>query len=323
MPVARVPLGLQSARAGRAVEEALLVYNPNAGGSPENQSAELQRGLEIAGYHPVYMATERENDLDDILPQAKGLIVVVGGDGTLRAVVTRMLSMGLTNPIAIVPNGTANNVGHTLGVTGDPADIVAALAHPMARSFDLGQVSTPWDKHYFLEGAGFGLFAECLFRYKPSNGKSVWRGLNILTEVLSDIPDISTRLRFDGREEEGDYILLEALNTKAVGPRLGIAEEADPGDGLLELARIRSEDRESLLTYSLALATGAVHDCQSVRVDRVRKVEFLWDDFPLHFDGEYALPHAAFPSEIWVELSLLPKRLEFWAPSPMEASGDA
>lgn len=319
MPVAQVQLGARLTCIGRVVEEALLIYNPNAGGAPEDQSSEFQRGLEAAGYDPVYKATRNEADLDGILPTAKGLVVVVGGDGSLRAVVTRMMELGLFNPIAVVPNGTANNVGHTLGVVGDPMESIAGLAQPMSRPFDLGQVSTPWGKHYFLEGAGFGLYAECLSRYKPENGKSIWRGFNILSEVLADVPDIATRIRFDGREEEGTYILLEALNTKAVGPRLRIAEGADPGDGLLELARIRSEDRESLLTYSLALAKGAANGCESVRLDRVRKVEFLWSDFPYHFDAEYALPEEMTPSsEIWVEFSVLPQRLDFWVPQGKE-----
>lgn len=298
------------------VEEALLVYNPNAGGSAEDQSLEFERALEKAGFRPVYRATKDERDLDEILPQAKGLVVVVGGDGSLRAAVKRMLAHNLTNPIAIVPNGTANNVGHTLGLDGDALDVIKGLARPRQTLFDVGRLNTTEGTHYFLEGGGFGLYAECLTRYQPEQGKSIWRGLSTLHEVLRDLAGIPTRLRLDGQEEEGEYIVLEALNTKAVGPRLQLADAADPGDGLLEVARIKADQRESVLTYMMALAQGETEQLQSVELSRVKKLEFQWSGFPLHFDAEYIDgPQDADHDNGWACIDLLPQRLNFWLPA--------
>ena len=105
--------------------EALLIYNPNAGGSAEDQAQLFQKELERQGFHPTYIATKHEDDLDRILPQAEGLVVVVGGDGSLRAVTTRLVDRDL--PIFLIPNGTANNVGRTLGIEGDPLKILQRL----------------------------------------------------------------------------------------------------------------------------------------------------------------------------------------------------
>lgn len=315
MSIAGVAENATDAGASAKIDEALLVYNPNAGGSAEDQSLEFQRALEQAGFRPVYRATKDERDLDEILPEANGLVVVVGGDGSLRAAVKRMLHHNLSNPIAIVPNGTANNVGHTLGLSGDALDIIKGLERPRRRLFDVGRLITPGETHYFLEGGGFGLYAECLVRYQPEQGKSIWRGLSTLHEVLSDLAGISTRLRLDGTEEEGDYIVLEALNTKAVGPRLHLADAADPGDGLLEVARIKADQREPVLTYTLALAQGDTERLESVALSRVKKLEFQWSGFPLHFDAEYlGRPKEASEDHDWCSIDLLPQRLEFWLP---------
>lgn len=315
MTIAHMAEGAQDFGVPEAVEEALLVYNPNAGGSAEDQSLEFQRALEQAGFRPVYRATKDERDLDEILPEANGLVVVVGGDGSLRAAVKRMLHHNLSNPIAIVPNGTANNVGHTLGLSGEALDIIKGLDRPRSRLFDVGRLTVPGSTHYFLEGGGFGLYAECLVRYQPEQGKSIWRGLSTLHEVLSDLPGIPTRLRLDGVEEEGEYIVLEALNTKAVGPRLHLADAADPGDGLLEVARIKAEQRESVLTYTMALAQGATEQLQSVELSRVKRLEFQWNGFPLHFDAEYVgKPDGNDDWQGWACIDLLPHRLNFWLP---------
>ena len=140
--------------------EALLIYNPNAGGSAEDEAQLFQKELGRQGFQPIYTATQHEDDLDRILPQAKGLVVVVGGDGSLRAVATRLVDRDL--PIFLIPNGTANNVGRTLGIEGDPLQILQRLQGGPTREVDMGRLSVPWGETYFLEGAGCGLFAEAL-----------------------------------------------------------------------------------------------------------------------------------------------------------------
>ena len=109
--------------------EALLIYNPQAGGSADDEAAYLQAELSKLGYEPVYRATQCEEDLDLIMPQAKGIVVVVGGDGTLLAVTTRMFSEPRV-PIILLPNGTANNVGRALGIEGSQSRYFGGIGMP-------------------------------------------------------------------------------------------------------------------------------------------------------------------------------------------------
>ncbi|MCA9795484.1 MAG: NAD(+)/NADH kinase [Candidatus Eremiobacteraeota bacterium] len=292
--------------------EALLIYNPNAGGSAEDLSKQYQQALEKAGFEPVYRATRSEQDLDEILPEARGLVVAVGGDGTLRAVATRLI--GKANPLALVPNGTANNVGHALGVVGDPFEVLSGLSNPRRKPMDVGRIQAPWGDCFFLEGGGFGLYAESLARYRPEAGKSVLRGASTLAEVLLESPASCERIRLDGKEEEGPYLLLEAMNTNAVGPRLGLAPHAQVDDGRLEVVRVRESERESYLTYLRALAANETPECKSVRSDSVTKLEFLWNGFPIHHDAEFwQLPEDP-NGGLWVTIDVLPAALELWLP---------
>lgn len=296
--------------------EALLIYNPNAGGGVEDQAKQLQEELFDLGYEPVYRATKDESDLDQILASASGLVVAVGGDGTLRAVVTRLIDN--PRPVALIPNGTANNVGRTLGIEGDPVDVVRRLRSPSVVSVDIGRVRYPWGKSYFLEGAGFGLYAEALSRYRPQDGKSFLRGCATLAELLADPPSRSVRYRLDGREYEGNFLIFEAMNMGAIGPRLTLAPNCDPHDGKLDLFRVDGRDSESYLRYLGALIDGRLEQLESVSVERVEKIELQWDGFPVHQDAGFVDFEGQDESfHEWVTIELLKGHLDFVLPAPV------
>lgn len=294
--------------------EALLVYNPNAFGTAEHDAERFQEGLREAGYEPVYRATQSEDELDHVLEKARGLVVVVGGDGSLRAVVERVWKRDV--PVALIPAGTANNVGRSLCLEGDPLEVVRGLAHPRKIRVDLGRMRTPARDYLFLEGGGMGLYAEALSRYQPEEGKSVLRGIKTLVDLLGEQPSRTVRLRLDGEEFEDDFLLMEAMNARAIGPRLTLSPEADMSDGLFELVRVRARDLEPYLAYLEALLNGDVPELRSVQVDRVKRFEFLWNGFPIHQDAEYE--EARTDEPVWTEVEVLPGALELWLPGEDE-----
>lgn len=298
--------------------EALLVYNSQAGSTGELDARFYQDELAKIGYQPVYRVTRTEDDVMAALEEARGLVVVVGGDGSLRAVATRLVGRDVS--IALIPAGTANNVGMALGLPGDPKEAIRGLANPRKLKVDLGVVRAPWGDSYFLEGAGFGLYAEALSRYKPEDGKSVLRGVKTLVEIVTELPSPTTRLRIDGQEEVGEYLLVAAMNTPQFGPRIPLAPEADPGDGLFDLVRVDAASRDSLLGYLRGLVSGDLPRLDSVDVRRVRSFEFLWTGFPIHQDAV----HLAFDDHrdeqgVWLKVEVLPAALEFWIPGTPEA----
>ena len=71
--------------------QATLIYNPNARATTTSPSEELQEALIKAGYQPVCRITASEQELDEVLAGIEGLVIAAGGDGSLRAVVTRLI----------------------------------------------------------------------------------------------------------------------------------------------------------------------------------------------------------------------------------------
>jgi len=56
-------------------------------------------------------------------------------------------------------------------------------------------------------------------------------------------------IRLDGKEMSGDYVLLEAMNVRYVGPNLDLVPRADINDGLLDVVLVGSGERGKLKPY--------------------------------------------------------------------------
>lgn len=298
--------------------KATLIYNHNARLAPTVSAGQLQRALREAGYRPVYTPTIREEDLDSALADADGgLVLAAGGDGTVRAVATRLLDREVA--LSVLPLGTANNIARTLGVEGEPDALVRALADPCKRDFDVGLVKTPWARRIFLEAMGFGFYADTLAAYRPKEPKSVLRAISAFTQTLPDYRARRFRIRLDGQDLSGDYLLVEVLNTTAFGPRLTVAPAADVADGLFEVLRIRQQERESFVGYIVSLFAAELADLPSVETSQGRRLEVKWTGFPLHIDGEVHPPadvelRPVPENDLRVTVEVLPQVLEFWLP---------
>lgn len=312
--------------------EAHLIYNPNSGAIKNHRvdPEEIAETLRQAGYYPVYRATEKEDDLDEVLKDAQGLVVSAGGDGTLRAIATRLVDRHI--PIAPLPMGTANNICRNLGVEGEPLEIIAALNRPKRCRFDMGMVCFPWGKEYFLEAMGFGFFADTLAAYRPEDGKSITRSVASLVDTLRNFEPHPCQISIDGSDLSGAYLNVEVLNTHSFGPRIKIAPEARTDDGILDVVLIRPDERDSLLDYISGLVNEDLKSLPGVHENRGRRIDLLWEGgYPLHLDAEvhprdFQMEHGEVSgppvplkaSEALVTVEALPGALEFWLPEQKE-----
>jgi diacylglycerol kinase family enzyme len=302
--------------------QATLIYNPNATGASRITPDDIIAALRQAGYQPIYPATGSEQDLDRILQDLRGLVVVAGGDGSVRAVASRLL--GNKAPLSILPLGAANNIARNLGSDLPPLEIIAGLKDPIQCFFDVGVVQLPWGVGYFLEAFGFGLYADTLSVYDPEKGKSVLRSITAAVQALSEYSPQYYRMKLDGEDLSGHFLIVEVLNTNAFGPRIKAAPDAHPDDGLFDVVRVNENERDRFMQYVTALLSEELHTLPSVDVKRGRKLEIYWTGFPVHLDAEVHLV-AGEREEVssgsfsnrdgsFIQVENLPKALEFWLP---------
>lgn len=261
-----------------------LIYNQQAGNTQQAEPNQILEALSQIGFEPVYHPTTTEQDLDDVLSEAKDLVVVAGGDGSLRAVAIRLLGKGIK--ITPLPMGTANNIARMLALPSNPLDIISGLADPVERDMDVGCVITMQKTFYFLEAMGIGVFADGMHKYNPENGKSILRSIQSARETLREYQPKFFHLNLDGEDFSGSYLLVEVMNTPTVGFRYRLAPEAKADDGLFDLVLIHASQREKYMRFVAGVLTASLEKLPVVGVHKGSRLEIAWRGFPLHMDGE-------------------------------------
>jgi diacylglycerol kinase family enzyme len=266
-----------------------LFHNPAAGDNSIG-AEQLESILREAGYQVRYQSTRKgwSSALDD----PGELAIVAGGDGTVAKVAIALADSDV--PLAILPFGTANNIGKALGAFGDVRSMVAGWHGGATRRLDVGVVSGRFGEHRFIEAVGGGVFAELVRR--GSNevedasemvGRETDRALQLLRGILEAAAPAPWEIVLDDYDLSGEYLAVEAMNIGFAGPNVPLATDAELDDGELDLVLLRAEDRERLLDYVTGRVESASALMPSLDVRRGRVVRMVPPrGWPIRIDDE-------------------------------------
>jgi len=245
-----------------------VLHNPTAG-DEDHFRTELLQDLQQAGYDPSYFSIKKDDQWIEAMDQSQ-MLVIAGGDGTVRRVVGEMIRWDVLRkrpPMALLPMGTANNLARSLGI--DPEKSQRAhisdwrISSP--QRFDLGVIKGHKVTDFFLEGAGVGLFPALIQRMKTLKKAndpelSAEESLRLAREALYKLTENwkaqDYRLETHQGIREGKFLLIEAMNICSIGPVLELCPDAVTQDGYLDLVCIEEAQREELLAYIHAKLQG-------------------------------------------------------------------
>lgn len=256
---------------------ATLFHNPTAGDAPLTAD-QLTSILSDAGYQVRYQSTK--DDLSAVLEDVGELAIVAGGDGTVAKVARALADTDI--PLAVLPLGTANNIGKALGVFGDIRDLVGSWQGASRRAIDIGVSSGPFGEERFLESVGSGAFAELVRRGRIEVDETAAivhretdRALQLMASILHEARAEDWQLELDDHDLSGTYLAVEVMNIPFVGPNIPLAAHAEMDDGELDLVLLRDEDRERLLDYVVGRVESASAVMPSLDVRRGRRVRMV------------------------------------------------
>ena len=101
------------------MKKVIVIYNPIAGYRKIKDNKKIiKTTLEKTGYQIEWIITQpvKKQDLTCLLKNKCELIVVVGGDGTMRETVSFLIKNKIKTPLAIIACGTANILAQSLGI---------------------------------------------------------------------------------------------------------------------------------------------------------------------------------------------------------------
>ncbi len=267
-----------------------LIHNPQAG--DEDHSREhLLTLIRAAGYEVAYSSSKE--DIAAALKDPGDLVVVAGGDGTVRKIAMHTIQTG--TPIALLPMGTANNISKSLGITGSPEELIQRWPNAQRMRLTVGQATSSWGEEIFIEGMGVGLFTRAMTLLDYIDNKApddfssaydkLYRDVSALIVLVSEFSPINLKVTIDGEDLSGPYLLMEAMNMKFIGPNLYLAPDADPSDGHLDFVFLAEDNRENFARYLTKRLAGKEAE-PPVRVVRGRSLQFYWRGTVIHLDDK-------------------------------------
>ena len=265
-----------------------LYWNPTAG--DRTPLDDITSAIVDAG-HEIAAVLQRKDDVRTASEMDIDALVAAGGDGTV-ARAARALAGGEL-PIAILPLGTANNIATSLAIAADPLAAIAAWKREAIVRIDVGVVTDEAGDRIFIEGAGTGLVPKGITRGRNAEpdhldaAAEVEWARGVFLDALSEIRPRQSRVRVDGHDVAGDYLLVEVLNIASVGPRLRLSAQTAPADGFLSVVIAGEHDRDAIRSH-LEQSPDDRTDHAWLQSWRVRRVEVAgWHEY--HVDDQVCI----------------------------------
>ena len=226
------------------------------------------------------------------------LVVVMGGDGTVREAAAALL--GRETPIAIIPVGTGNVLASALGIRGVKPGLEVIRAG-QARRLDLGRArwreagdgataeGTPQER-LFTAACGMGLDARVMAAAEHEWKRRLKFGAYIGAAIreFTRLEPAQFRIVADGETIEiVGHLVLVANAGELVPGRIGPREPIDPTDGRLELIVLGGANPLEALHGAAALMLRTGELSGGVIRRSIREVFIESDPLqPIEIDGD-------------------------------------
>ena len=294
------------------------IINPKSGASSSRLTGQrfedylVKKGFEVR----VSLTTSLE-DACELATEAAvdydcAMVVVVGGDGTVREVAHGL--EGSDKPLLIVPSGTENLLANELGFDERLKTVIRTFEAGHIRPLDLGSAN----EKCFTSIAGFGFDGQIVRRVSEQRSGHIdyydyfwpiWR-------TFWDYKFSAMKVEVDGEEIFDGRGLVFVGNISRYALGLRILHSADFSDGLLDVCVYKCTSRVHLLKHS-AMTILKQHDLSRDVIYRQGKeisVTSETPDIATEIDGD---PGPALP----VKIKVIPRAVNCVVPEGAKPAG--
>lgn len=231
-----------------------VVLNPTAGGGKAlgllpRINTELQKLQRPYRIHVTKAPGDALTAARDFAAGGAGLIVSVGGDGTLNEVINGILESGVRVPFGLVSTGHGGDFARTAGTSKHVDVAVQRACSGRTRAIDAGRVTfDDGASRAFINVAGLGfdaIVAEKALKTRLPGSTLPYLAASFST--LATFKNIRFKIDADGVTTETKAVFVQIANAKYMGGGLMMAPDADIEDGRLQLALIGDFRKTELL----------------------------------------------------------------------------
>lgn len=237
---------------------ALLIVNPK---SRQGAEADLDAGVESlrrAGMMVEHLTSHSVQESQEAVRRRRGaidLVIIGGGDGTIRSMAGTLLECGLA--LGILPLGTANDLARTLGIPARLDEAFAVLERNHRRWIDVSEVNG----HHFFNVANMGLGVHVAEELSDEVKKrwGVFSYLRALCLAIARRDRFTVTIILDGMTVRLRSMQLAVGNGRYYGGGNIVHEQASIDSGVLSLYSIRPLRAWDLLLLAPLLRKGRQH----------------------------------------------------------------
>lgn len=277
----------------------VFLVNPAASnGSTGRRWPEIAHQAAGVGLEGDALISEHRGHLGELAREAvlggAGLLVVVGGDGSLHEVVNGLDGLAETPPVALIPRGTGGDFVRTFGIPDDVAGAARVALEGETRAVDLGRVTyRAWDGHedaaLFANVASAGMSGAIAQRANDTS-KALGAKASYLWAtfaVFAGWSAVEMRLTVDGETRSGPMFDVIVANGRFFGGGMKMCPDALPGDGLLDVVTIGDVTKRDLVLTMPKIYRGTHLPHPKAEAFRGRMVAVETDEpVPVELDGE-------------------------------------
>lgn len=251
-----------------AAMQVVIAYNPVSGrGRAEAAAGQLAAELSRADIVVRRVASRQAEAAEWLRPELAGAdaLVVVGGDGAVRAVAPEAARAGV--PIWQVPMGTENLFARHFRMGADASVLTRALHARRVRDIDLGIAtfdggSGEADPAHFAIMASVGFDADVVHALARSRTGAITHAsyVPIMLACLRSWRPAELAWEIDGEREWLGHGIVVVGNLPEYGVRLNPTPDARCDDGLLDAVFLPAESPLEAIAW-MPLLRARLHDC--------------------------------------------------------------
>jgi YegS/Rv2252/BmrU family lipid kinase len=293
------------------MQRMLVITNPKPGSYDAGAVDAVVDGLSAGADVQVAPSSDLTELRRSLAERAGRDVVVIGGDGSMHAVVNALHELGDLDGtrIALVPLGTGNDFARSLELPAEPADAVAVVHAGRTIAVDMivddsGAV--------VVNAAHLGVGAEAAIaatRWKSRLGRFGY----VVGAVVAGVRTGGVRVRVvaDGTVIAGGrrrVLQVAVANGTYVGGGAPLAPHARPDDGRLDVVVSFALGPPQRMLYAILVRVGRHPDYDRVRTVQATEVTVSGAPFKVNVDGEVTGP---VPTRTW---TLRPAVFEVFVP---------
>lgn len=296
-----------------------LIANPKSGASSSHKRLRrsFRQYLNSEGYEVRLLKTESLGHASDLALQAHQdprcqMVVVAGGDGTVREVVQGLV--GSTKPLMIIPSGTENLLASELGFGNKLSTLIQTFQEGYTRPLDLGTINGK----YFTCVSGFGFDGEIMDRVTKMRDGHIdyFDYASPLWQTFWSHTFHPIQVELDGQVIFNGLGMVVVGNATRYALGLSVLRHADVSDGLLDVCIFKCTYRPHLLKHYLTVLFKRHTRCSDVIYQQGTRVKVSspTKKVKTQVDGD---PGPPLPADI----SVVPGALQVMVPKEFKPEG--